>query len=154
MGGSCSGTVELFAAANYSSILLPVNVGLILKNPHGDMALPRHEPRQLPRGVELRPLESSGSTLRSSWWFYNTGGQICQGSINKGIAISQKVLQYGLHRIRKDDPDRQVTVTVRNNQLTFLVNGVAQGAPIVLPADTEVTMAVSLCYNDDTVRFF
>jgi len=76
------------------------------------------------------PVMDSGT----SWTYHG------QGMIIFAIDGSVGSQQGCLAKINAGD---SVTVTVEDGKLSFAVNGVAQGTPIDLPADTEVAMAVS-----------
>merc|ERR1711964_396130 len=75
----------------------------------------------------------------TSCWYYNS---YSTGSILKGVNGSGSLLQNDLKPITNGD---QVTVVVKDGQLSFAVNGVSQGTPVDLPKGTKVAMAVSLC---------
>jgi len=71
-----------------------------------------------------------------SCWFYNN----LEGSICQFWGGSFSLFWKSLQEVKKGDT---ITVAMKDGQLTFKVNGVPQGAPIDLPPDTKVKMAVS-----------
>merc|ERR1711964_158845 len=81
-------------------------------------------------------ITSSGS--RGTSWIYHGQGVILFATDGTLPLWHQ---QSGLAKINAGD---SVTVVVKDGQLSFAVNGIAQGNPIDLPPDTEVAMAVSI----------
>merc|ERR1711964_712614 len=111
---SASGTVTSFARLLGEPLRdWLMDVGVILR---GQRDMDRQD----------RHMSSSGSCL-----FYR------DGCIRKGANGGHSAIQEGLQRLNRGD---KVTVVVKDGQVSFKVNGVVQGTPIDLPADTEVTM--------------
>merc|ERR1711964_480478 len=90
-------------------------------------------------GVILRGQRDMNDSVMDSGtsWVYHGQGMIVFAT-DGTLPLSHQ--QGCLAKINAGD---SVTVTVEDGKLSFAVNGVAQGTPIDLPADTEVAMAVS-----------